>query len=535
MSRLFSFLSVFVAVSVLAVAGFAQTVKLVSADTDTAKYRIDGAAGIEQEGAVATAVEAALNFAASEVTGDPNEKLSAQAYVKKNLAQLNSFATPGQIFKRGFDASGDKMMVGMFVMVDIKGLKAHLVAAGVTTTGAQLSDAVGKPKLLVVYNQGDCARGSETSPICAIPAKIKEFNAEVEKNEAKIDQLFEKVTASDCLRPTELRASSKTTDKAEGSASVSARRTAVGGGGMFHSWGASRTSVRASASFKRSTTTEAAMELIQASPNCKVFIDQAGGLLRENQAIKAKRDQAQDELERLRAQVMDSDTTTLRVNKWLIGEQWDIVDADAINKAQRSLDAMTSTEGIPADPVAATALLAGADVYVVHDFKETSPGGAYQLVFSVKAYDVVTGKLLASTVESSNKMFNEEKENATAKAIGKAMPVVINQILSYWSSMAEKGVPTKIVLRGQFTNDIVDTIEEFLDERLVDVIGKSDCMGSCKWNSEMTTKQTISGTYVLPASKRQSMLRKLRRSLSDEGLEYDIVVQSPTLAILQIL
>ena len=196
--------------------------------------------------------------------------------MKKNLAQLNSFATPGQIFKRGFDASGDKMMVGMFVMVDIKGLKAHLVAAGVTTTGAQLSDAVGKPKLLVVYNQGDCARGSETSPICAIPAKIKEFNAEVEKNEAKIDQLFEKVTASDCLRPTELRASSKTTDKAEGSASVSARRTAVGGGGMFHSWGAS---APASGHRKASSVPYdgSRYELIQASPNCKVFIDQAGG------------------------------------------------------------------------------------------------------------------------------------------------------------------------------------------------------------------------------------------------------------------
>ena len=516
-------------------AAYAQNVRLVSSDTTTAKYRVDGAIGEEQEGAVAAAVEATLKFAAGEVTGDPNEKTSAKKYVLSHIDQMASFATPGRIFKRGFDSSGDNMKIGIFMIVDTGSLKTTLVEAGVVTTGAQLSKSVGKPKILVVYNQGDCTRGSESSPVCALPARIKQFNAEIAANDEKVDQIFEKALSAGCLRQTEIRASSKHSENASGRAAVSGSRSASGSVGMFHARGSSHTRVRASASFKRAESTETAMEIFQASPNCKVFINQAKSIYEDNLAIKARRNRAQTELANLRKNLMENDITTLRINEWLIRERWEIVDADAVSKAQRSLESMTSTAGMPTDAIAATALLAGADVFVVHDYKETHPGGAYQVVLTTKAYDVVTGKLLASSVQSSNKMFSAEKENAIAKAVGKIMPIVINQVLSYWSDMAASGVQTKLVFRGDFSNDMIDIIEEFLDENFADVIGKRKCEGVCEWNSEITTRKTISGTYSSPAKVRKRLLRKLRSSLRNEGMEYEIIISSPTLCILEVM
>jgi len=524
----------------------AQVVRLVSSDTDTAKYRVEGAAGEGQEGAVKTAILAALTFATGEVTGDPNEKQSAQEYVRTHIGEVSSFAVPGQIFKRGFDPSGEKMMVGMFVIIDIKGLKAHLAGAGVVTTSRQLSSAVGKPRIMVFYNQGDCARGSESAPACVLPARIREVNVQVQQVEAKMNQFFDRVIQAECLRPTEARMqSSSESDNAgvsasrgyeDESASVGGAAIVTHGGaaGSYHASGHRTSSYAAASAFRSSTSSSASAEFIQASPNCRVFIEQANTIYSEYSRLVEKRDAMQDELDGLRVSLMNNDVTTLRINEWLVRERWEIVDADAVKKAQRTLEAMTSAQGIPTDPVAAVALMAGADVYIVHDYQETNPGGAYQVIVTVKAYDVVTGKQLASSVESSNKLYQVERENAIAAAVGKVMPVVIEQITGYWGDMSAEGVPVKIVLRGTFDNDMIDTLEEVLDEKLADAVGSRNCQGSCSWAGETTTSSTISGVYTLPAEARGKLVRKLRGALRDEGLDFEVVQSSRTLCVIEV-
>lgn len=536
-------MSVAMAVALVVTGVNAQNVRLQkSINAEEAEYRVENAVGVEQEGAVKTATIAALSFAAEALTGDPEQKTAAGKYVKSHMDQFMSFVTPGKIFKRGFDSSGEKMMISCLVKVNTDALQRNLIEAGVITASRELAKGAGKPKLLVFYGSGDCDRGNESAPLCSLPKQIREAAAKVGEAEKKIMDFQQSLIDAGCFIPTEVKMEGRQAEAVQASSSGSHHSSGSHSGSASIGYGGAHASGHAShsssgshkAKYTRVAASEFKMEAIKASDNCKAFMGRFNGLEADYRRAEMRREGLQNELDGLREKLMDADITTIRVNEWIVNQRWDAVDAGAVRKAQRQVEALTSLEGLPPDPAAQTAMMAGADIFIEHDFKETSPNGGYQVHVTLKAYDVVTGKLLASTVGKSNELASHDKENATAEAVGRAMPTVLDQISAYWADMGREGVKTKIVFRGDFSNaDLADAIEEMLDEQLAEELGR-ECDDNCAWESELSTKGTIVGAYVSPADAKKKIARKMRKMLDGEGIGTNRIVSQPSLHIMEV-
>lgn len=541
------------AVMLWAAPGLTQTGANVILDTmgssGNAKYRVEGATGKDQGKAVHTAKLAALEFAARSLTGDPTQKTSAVRYVEHNFGQVKGFASKGRIYRTGFDDSGENMSINIFIKVNTAALKRHLVESGIIKNSRAIAKGVGKPTILVFYSQGDCDKGNKNAPLCTLPKRIKKAVANVEKIENKIMKFQESLIKAGCLIATETTIKAKHSYKDKSKMSGSYRHSGSGGGsgsysaGMYHASASgshhhrSRSKSRHKIHLNRESVTSFSAKSIRASSNCRAFIRRVNPMMAELRRAMARRDKMQDKLDSIRGNLIKNDVTTTRINAWLANERWEVVDAGAVKKAQRRLDAMTSVEGLPQDPVAATALMAGADIYIEHNFVETRPNGGYGVMVTIKAYDVVSGKLLASKVGRATPLASRAIEQEISEAVGRAMPKVLEQIQGYWSDMAKDGVKARIVLRGDFSNsDLSDAIEGILMDDLSDAMGHYCNNDKCHWNAKLSTKGTMIGDYVMPmkARKRKVYARKLRKLLENEGLGVSKIVDTPSLQVMEI-
>ncbi len=533
--------------------GFTQTGANVILDSMTssgkAKYRVEGAVGKGQAKAIKTAKLAALQFAARSVTGDPDQKTSAQRYVRQNFDQVKGFASPGRIYRTGFDASGEKMRISVFVTVDTSGLKRHLVEAGIIKASRSISKAVGRPTILVFYSQGDCDKGNRNAPICTLPKRIKKASAEVLKAEDKLMKFQKALVKAGCFAATQATVEHKSTYKDKSKGTMTHRHSGTAGsygsysGGPFHGVSSgghhyiSRSRTRYKMHFNREALYSFSARYIKASSNCKTFIRRLGPLMADLRHAVARRNRLQDQLDKVRDNLIKSDITTTRINSWLVNQRWEVVDAGAVKKAQRMLDAMTNVEGLPQDPVAATALMAGADIYIEHNYVETRPNGGYGVQVTIKAYEVVSGKLLASQVGRATPLATRALQQEIGEAVGRAMPKVLEQIQGYWSDMAKEGVKARIVLRGDFSDsEVSDAIEGILMDDLADEMGRYCGGDQCRWIAKLSTKNTMMGDYVMPmrARQRKTYARKLRKLLRNEGFTVSKIVDEPTLQVMEI-
>lgn len=514
-----------------------------------AKYRVEGATGKGQGDAIKTAKLAALEFAARSLAGDPSQKTSAVRYVEHNFDRVKGFTSKGRIYRTGFDDSGENMSINIFITVQNDALKKHLIESGIIKKSRDIAKSVGRPTILVFYSQGDCDKGNSNSPACALPKRIKEATANVEKIENKIMKFQESIVKAGCLIATKRSVDVKHSyrDKSRGSSSY--RHSGSGGAhgsysaGPYHAAGSgghhyrSRSRAKHKVHINRKSVYSFSAKSIKASKNCRAFMRQINPMTEGLRRAVARRDRMQDKLDYIRDNLIKNDVTTTRINAWLANERWDIVDADAVKKAQRQLDAMTSVEGLPQDPVAATASMVGADIYIEHDFVETHPNGGYGVMVTIKAYDVVSGKLLASKVGRATPLASRALQAEIGEAVGRAMPKVLEQIQGYWSDMAKEGVKARIVLRGDFSDsDLSDTIEGLLMDDLSQEMGRYCGDDNCNWEAKLSTKGTMMGYYVMPMKvrKRKTYARKLRKLLKNEGLSVSKIVDTPNLQVMEI-
>ena len=542
-------------------------------DSDSSQYRVEGAAGADEGAAKKAATIQALVYAAKEMAGDPKQKTNAGDYVKRNLLAIMPLATHGKIFKRGFTPDGQSATLSLMIKINVSDLKRHLLDNEVITGSRALAKSVGRPNIMVVFDQGDCSRGNTSGPLCELPKRIKAQAEKVEAAKQDVNKFQKQVIDAGCMIATEVTvdSESETTDKSRSSASYSdtsransasrnsrrsnssASRSGAGistRDGVAVSGRASGSSSSASASassssrqnivranretqLNRSSKSKFSSKAIKASDNCRTFMSRFGPLEARLWKEQAKLDKIQDQLDTARAGVVSNDVTSDKVGEWFTKNQWDIVSREGVTQAQRTQDAMINVEGLGQDPVAALAQLAGADIYVMHGLTESSAGGGYQVEVNLKAYEVASGKQLATKVGKSNQLASAQKGNATSQAVGRAMPKILEQIQGYWSIMAKEGVKAKVVFRGDFSSSkvkrrlrkLMKNLNEFIDE----------CNDTCEWEMGLSTSQTISGQYTMPAKARSDFGDYLTEALEEEGFTAQQIISNKTLNIIQII
>ena len=543
-------------------------------DSDTARYRVENASGADQGKASDAAAVAALVFCAKSVAGDPREKTAAGAYVRNNLLKLMPMANKGKIFRRGFNAAGDKMAVAMFIKINRSNLQRHLVENQVITESRKISKAAGKPKIMVIYEQGDCKRGKGLGDLCTLPKKIKAEAAKVAAEEAKVAKHQKAIIEAKCLEPVKKEESTEASmkDKSRASSSRSSRgshsrssrgshsrsasssssvhgarsgrsgyisgrrsgRYSSRGSHASSSRGSHASSSRSSIALNREAKYKHFKSSVKPSPHCRKFIARLDTLEERVDRAQAKLDAIQDKLDAARGELQKKDQATIKVNEWFVNQRWEVVDANAVLKAQRMVDAMGNVKGLAEDPVARIAQLAGADIYVMHNAQESTAGGGFQIHLDVRAYEVVSGKLLGSKVGKSNKLASRELANATSQAVGRAMPKILDQMTAYWSDMAKEGVKCKVVLRGDFSNNRMRRKANRAIRDLGDTIGKK-CAGKCEWEKGMATAQTISGEFVSPPKVRRDIGEYLTEALEEAGFRVSIVISNNALNMLEVM
>ncbi len=522
-------------------------------DSDTSRYRVENASGPDMGKATDAAAIAALVYCAKSLAGDPREKTAAGAYVKNNLMAVMGFANKGKIFRRGFNASGSHPAVAMFIKVNRSNLQRHLVENQVITESRKIAKAAGKPKIMVIYEQGDCKRGKGLGDLCSLPKQIKKQAGKVGVEEAKVAAFQKSIISAGCLdkveRKSETEASTRDKSRASHSrssrgshrrsgshsGSVSASRHHVAGrrSGRHSSAGSHASSSRSSIALNRESNYKHFRSSVKPSPHCRKFMDRLRPLEARVDRAQDKLDILQDRLDIARAKLQKKDMATVKVNEWFVNQRWEVVDANAVLKAQRMVDAMANVKGLAEDPVARIAQLAGADIYVMHNAQESRAGGGYQVHMDVRAYEVVSGKLLGSKVGKSNKLASAELENATSQAVGRAMPKILDQMTAYWSDMSKEGVKCKVVLRGDFSNNRVRRKVNRAVRDLGDVIGKK-CKGKCEWEKGMATGATISGEYISPPKVRRDIGEYLTEALEDAGFRVSLVISNQALNMLEV-
>ena len=523
-------------------------------DSDTSRYRVENASGPDMGKATDAAAVSALVYCAKSLAGDPREKTAAGAYVKNNLMAVMGFANKGKIFRRGFNAAGDRPAVAMFIKINRSNLQRHLVENQVITESRKISKAAGKPKIMVIYEQGDCKRGKGLGDLCSLPKQVKKQAAAVAAEEAKVAAFQKSIVDAKCLAPVERKSETEasTKDKSRGSHSRSSRGSHRSSGSHSGSISASRHHLAGSRSGRRSSSGSHAsssrssialnreskykhfQSSIRPSPNCRRFLKRLTPLEARVDRAQDKLDAIQDRLDVARAKLQKKDVATIKVNEWFVNQRWEVVDANAVLKAQRMVDAMANVKGLAEDPVARIAQLAGADIYVMHGATESRAGGGYQVHLDVRAYEVVSGKMLGSKVGKSNKLASAELENATSQAVGRAMPKILDQMTGYWSDMAKEGVKCKVVLRGDFSNNRVRRKANRAIRDLSEVIGKK-CGGKCEWEKGMATGATISGEYISPPKVRRDIGDYLTEALEDAGFRVSLIISNQAINMLEIM
>ena len=539
------------------------SVRLLSqVDTDTARFRVEGATGADLEAAKRSATVQALVFAAQGLAGDVQQKGAAASYVESHLMDVMGFATHGKIFNRAFAAGGAQMRIGMIVKINRTALQRHLTDQAVITGSRELAKGVGRPKIMVIFDQGDCSRGNATGPLCTLGEQIDRAAADVDTIRGDILAFQRTVIDAGCMQATEttVEAETESHDRSRSSASRSARtrasasssssssarargsRSGDSGSGSASRTGSSSRSASASRDVeeKRDTQVDRASrskfsaKSIKASDHCRSFMNRFRPMEARLWKAESRRNGLQDKMDAARGDANSKDVVTVKINQWFVDQQWELVDGDAVGQAQRVQDAMTNVKGLPQDPVAALAQLAGADIYVMHGIEEVATGGGgYMVEVNIKAYEVTSGRMLASKASRSNELADRNPMVATAVAVGNAMPKILEQIMGHWANMAREGVKTKVVLRGDFSKTRTKLKIKRILKDLPDTV--DGCDSRCEWTTDLTTADTITGEFTLPAKARPDFGDYLLMSLEDEGLHVQQIIGNRTLNIIEVL
>ena len=528
-------------------------------DSDTARYRVEGAVGADQGLASDQAAALALVYVAKSLAGDPREKTSAGNYISTNLLAVMPFASKGQIFRRSYSAAGDQMVLSIFIDINRSDLQRHLTEQQVITESRKISKAVGKPKIMVIYEQGECARGKGTGDVCALPEQIKRVAAQVAAEEAKVTNFQNTIIAAGCLdktedkEETEASASDRSTadrsSSSRGSNSSSSSRSGSLSGSRAGTTGSisGRSSGSSSSSGTHANSDSSNIRTnreakyrnfrssVKASPNCRNFLDRLTPLERRVDVAQEKLDTIQDKMDSLRAEVQQKDVATVKINEWFVNQRWEVVDDNAVRKAQRLMDAMMNVKGLAEDPVARLAQLAGADIYVMHNTSESAEGGGYQVHVDVRAYEVVSGKMLGSKVGKSSMMASAQLHNATSEAVGRTMPKILDQMTAYWSDMMREGVVCKLVVRGDFNNSRVRRKVSQAMRDLAESISEKKCKGQCEFKKGLSTTGTITGEFSSPAGVRRNVGDYLEEALEEAGFRTNLVLSNQAVTILDVL
>lgn len=486
------------------------------------RYRVEGAAGRDQQGAREQAMEAALEFAARQVTGDPQEKTAATNFVKDNLPTMRRLATPGPITSRR--QVGDRFELTMYVIVKTQELERALAEAGVIKQAKQIARDVGRPTLMVVAKQDRCEEGGE-GPQCTLERQIADMAANIEEAKEATYAYQDKIVEAGCVDQEKVRAMVQ----ASGHKHAYARRSSGSYRGFYRRrYYASSASASASSSYRY----HGVVDQVRNSPNCQPFVQ--GLRVREGRLAEyEKRLMAlQDKHGRLLEGRSEVGLTRTKLDQYLVDARLDVVDSGAVEQARRTSQAMGAVSGLADDPVARLAQLAGADVYVEFEAADSTRSGGYQLELAVRAYDVVSGKLLASRVAKSRRLANPDRAEATTEAASKVMPVVLDQIQAYWSDFVREGARTKVVVRGNvgpIKRDIVRALDGVVEE-----IRECGMDVQCSFELGLTTGQTIEGEFVVPAKRRSRIGLAVEGILMDQGLGVEVVVSNPALTMVRV-
>ena len=487
------------------------------------RYRVEGAAGYTQAEAREQAVAAALGFAAKQVTGDPREKTSATNYVSDNLDALRRLATPGSIFQRR--QVDDHLEIGMYVTVRTRDLQRELAEGGVIGTARAASKALGRPTLMVVARKEDCTEGS-SAPICTAEARIQSLAGNLEDVQQAVYDYQDRIIEAGCVDQ------EKVEELVEASGSARARAygarvgryrgfyrgTYVVGGGV--------------ASASASHRYRSVRDQVRNSPNCQAFVR---GLYKREKRLIGYEDrlvELQDQYMRLLEAEGTTAVTTTKLNQYLVDQRLPVVDQSAIEQARRTQQALGAVSGLAEDPVGRIAQLAGADVYIEYGTSESTAGGGYQLELDAKAYDVVTGQLLASRVAKSRRLAAPDRAAAVSEAAGKVMPVVLDQIQGYWSDALREGARIKVVVQGDLSarkRQVLSALDAVLEEYRecgMDV--------ECAFELGSTTGRSMEGSYVVPPKRRRRLGLSLEGALQDAGFGVEVVVSNPTLQMMRL-
>ena len=220
------------------------------------------------------------------------------------------------------------------------------------------------------------------------------------------------------------------------------------------------------------------------------------------------------------------EVVTTELESFFASRRWELVDQDAVRKAREQQIAMQEVAGMPEDPLATLAALAGADVYVEFSFAKDMTRG-YQATTAVTAYETVTGQKTGAATGRSSTLIDADWALAAKQSIGAAMPDLFEQIRGYWQLAAEEGRRIKVIVRsprGLFEDygrqkDVRDALKDVADT----------------WRQGTATASTIEGLLLTTEKDPSDVADDLYDALKDAGFsKVSYKVQSRALLLLEV-
>ena len=207
------------------------------------------------------------------------------------------------------------------------------------------------------------------------------------------------------------------------------------------------------------------------------------------------------------------------ISSFFTSRRWELVDRKAIRAAQERADAMGAIAGMPADPTAQIAAMAGADIYVTFSVE----GGARSKTVSVRAYDSASGTVQAASVESSREyMRGADSAAMVREALANAMPALFENLRGYWQQATLDGVATNIIIRGDFS--------ERSRYKAVRTVLKE--LGT--WKKKAVTRETVTGV-LRSTGDPDDLIDDLIDVLKEEGfVQVDVVVEQRSMLLLEV-
>lgn len=450
-------------------------------------YRVEGAAGREQQDARSRAARVALLAAAREIGKSDAEKLGAERCVEARDAELRSLASPGEVYRNVFRGRDELAYQAIDIKVTVRkaDLARQLEAWGCIS---RVGELVGRPTFMVVARNEDCQADGRTRS-CLVSDRIATEARTLHQTRAKALSLRQQIAVTGC----------------EGHD--------VGSG------------------LVRSDETE--IEDGNRTTNCGSLVSQLRGQEARIQTLQHDLTRLHTEQEALVDLESTTEVTVNKLNAYLVDQHFAVKDRAAVRAAQRLQQAITAARGSAADEVAARAQIAGADIYVQFGVSETTAGGGYQLELDAKAFDVVTGQLLAAHVGTSLRLAEADRGTAISQAATRVMPDLIDQVNAYWSRMARDVMPTRLVLRGSIGPRRADLVD-LLDEVARRMPGCEDAARGCAFELGQATDATLEGTLRVPAKRRPEVGLAVETALREETFSVEIVVTRPALTILEV-